>query len=67
MIQFHPSISLAEAKRVADELDCALVNDGAGNIVITPRDILEKRVSLFDACDHPDLVCGLALLHGRRK
>lgn len=42
-ILFHPTITLAEAKAVADGLGCALVNDGRGNTVITPRHIIEER------------------------
>jgi len=38
MISFHPSITLAEAAKVAAELGCYLKSDGRGNIVITPRD-----------------------------
>ena len=37
-ISFHPAITLIEAAKVADYLDCRLIQDGSGNVVITPRE-----------------------------
>lgn len=42
MIRFHPSITMTEAHRVAGQLDCALVPQPNGDLVITPHSLLHK-------------------------
>jgi len=37
MIRLHEDITMLEAARAADLLDCHLENDGYGDIVITPN------------------------------
>ncbi|MCB0252546.1 MAG: hypothetical protein KDI55_02340 [Anaerolineae bacterium] len=37
MISLHPTITMADVIRIAEYLDCKLVQDMCGNIVITPR------------------------------
>ncbi len=36
MITFHPNFSVAEVARAARQIDAHLVQDGRGNIVVTP-------------------------------
>jgi len=37
MITFHPSITMVEARRMADALDCYLLALPNGNVQITPK------------------------------
>ena len=46
MITFHPDFTMAEVARIANYLDANLIQDGRGNLVITPRQALQSNANV---------------------